>query len=619
MSGPYDKTDFSVNIDYDTSDDNSKARRKQSLWRMWKRLTQMQRSIIVLVLLLCVLSALYIIPVIQLEMAKNKEMKQFLQSKETFLKSKSKILRSKLLGELAEQNKAKQHVNEIQRAQQLMPIQRGGEQIVLQPPVLPHKNDVEKEKQIHRPAEGRPMADTSFTLPKFKSKRQKSVIKAFNHAWSAYQKFAWGHDELRPVSKSYHDWFGIGLTLIDSLDTMYIMGLHAEFNESRNWVEHHMVLAKNTDVNLFEVTIRVLGGLLSAYHLSGDEVFKRKAKELGDRLMPCFDSPSKIPYSDVNLRTKKAHPPSWSPDSTTSEVTTIQLEFRDLSRVLKDPKYELAVSEVSSHVHRLPKKDGLVPIFINAQTGKFRNTATITIGARGDSYYEYLLKQWLQTGKTNNTFRDDYLEAIKGIKLHLLRESEPSKLVYVGELLSGRNFSPKMDHLVCYLPGTLALGYMHGLGEDHLEMAKKLMKTCFNMYNRMQTKLSPEIVYFNMAPGAKEDLIVKALDAYNLHRPETIESLFYLYQVTKDKKYQEWGWMIFQAFEKYTKLPDSGYSAISNVKSATHPSYTDKMESFFLGETLKYFYLLFAEGDAIIPLDKYVFNSEAHPLPIYNS
>lgn len=75
---------------------------------------------------------------------------------------------------------------------------------------------------------------------------------------------------------------------------------------------------------------------------------------------------------------------------------------------------------------------------------------------------------------------------------------------------------PVQDHLVCYLPGTLALGYMHGLGDDHLELAKKLMKTCFNMYNRMPTKLSPEIVYFNMAPGAKEDLIVKVRNSFSI-------------------------------------------------------------------------------------------------------
>lgn len=83
---------------------------------------------------------------------------------------------------------------------------------------------------------------------------------------------------------------------------------------------------------------------------------------------PCFDSPSSIPYSDVNLLNMKAHAPKWSPDSSTSEVTTIQLEFKDLSRVTHDPSYEAAVSKVSEKVHELPKTDGLVPIFINGES-----------------------------------------------------------------------------------------------------------------------------------------------------------------------------------------------------------------------------------------------------------
>lgn len=118
---------------------------------------------------------------------------------------------------------------------------------------------------------------------------------------------------------------------------------------------------KNVEVNLFEVTIRVLGGLLSTYHLSGDKMFLTKAVsnatafvfslkliptkcklqiDLGNRLLPCFDSPSGIPFSDINLSTMKAHSPKWSPDSSTSEVTTIQLEFRDLSRSTGDSNYE---------------------------------------------------------------------------------------------------------------------------------------------------------------------------------------------------------------------------------------------------------------------------------------
>ena len=137
-------------------------------------------------------------------------------------------------------------------------------------------------------------------------------------------------------------------------------------------------------------------------------------------MLSSFDTPSGIPYSDVNLKTRTAHAPKWSPDSSTSEVTTIQLEFRDLSRVTGNPKYEEAVSKVSRLVHNLPKTEGLVPIFINPNTGSFRQYSTISLGARGDSYYEYLLKQWLQTGKTIDYLKQDYNTSIDGVKSHNL-------------------------------------------------------------------------------------------------------------------------------------------------------------------------------------------------------
>ena len=89
--------------------------------------------------------------------------------------------------------------------------------------------------------------------------------------------------------------------------------------------------------------------------------------------------------------------------------------------------------------------------------------------------------------------------------------------------------------------------------------------------------------------------------------------------LTKDPIYKEWGWQIFEAFEKYTKVPSGGYSSITNVLDASNTRMKDKMESFFLGETLKYLFLLFAEDCSIVPLDQWVFNTEAHPLPIWTS
>ena len=149
----------------------------------------------------------------------------------------------------------------------------------------------------------------------------------------------------------------------------YIMGLHSEFAEARAWVADGMNLDQDVDVNLFECTIRVLGGLMTTYTLSGDDIFLERAKDLGERLLPAFNPRSGVPYSDVNLKTHHAHRPKWGPDSSTSEVTTIQLEFKELSRLTGDPKYAQHVTDVMRHVDQLPKTQGLVPIFINAENG----------------------------------------------------------------------------------------------------------------------------------------------------------------------------------------------------------------------------------------------------------
>ncbi|XP_015734192.1 endoplasmic reticulum mannosyl-oligosaccharide 1,2-alpha-mannosidase isoform X2 [Coturnix japonica] len=450
------------------------------------------------------------------------------------------------------------------------------------------------------------------------NERQMAVVEAFRHAWKGYKDFAWGHDELKPLSKSYSEWFGLGLTLIDALDTMWILGLREEFEEARKWVANDLAFDKNVDVNLFESTIRILGGLLSTYHLSGDSLFLEKAKDIGNRLMPAFKTPSKIPYSDVNIGRGTAHPPRWTSDSTVAEVTSIQLEFRELSRLTGDEKYQKAVDEVMKHVHTLSgKNDGLVPMFINTNSGQFTHLGVYTLGARADSYYEYLLKQWIQGGKTENELLEDYMRAIEGVKKHLLQRSQPKKLTFVGELAHG-HFSAKMDHLVCFLPGTLALGAHNGLTADHMKLAEALIETCYQMYAQVETGLSPEIVHFNLhAQNGHKDVEIKPADRHNLLRPETVESLFYMYRFTGDKKYQDWGWEILQNFNKYTRVPTGGYTSINNVQNPINPEPRDKMESFFLGETLKYMFLLFSDDIDLINLDKYVFNTEAHPLPIW--
>lgn len=172
-----------------------------------------------------------------------------------------------------------------------------------------------------------------------------------------------------------------------------------------------------------------------------------------------------------------------------------------------------------------------------------------------------------------------------------------------------------MDHLTCYLPGTLLLGYVNGMPQSHMTLAQDLLETCYQTYMKQPTGLAPEIAYFNLNGESDSDIYVKSNDAHNLLRPEFVESLYYFYALTGNVTYQQMGWNVFQSFEKYTKVKH-GYTSIGNVKNVLNTRPRDMMESFFLGETLKYFYLLFSDDRKEIDLDKYVFNTEAHLFPI---
>jgi hypothetical protein len=142
--------------------------------------------------------------------------------------------------------------------------------------------------------------------------RRGKVRDAMRRVWGAYRQHAWGHDELKPISLEGDDNWGIGCTLVDSLDTLWLMGLRDEFWEARDWVRDHLSFEHVAFVSLFEVTIRELGGLLSAYDLSGDKVFLSKAKDLGERLLMAFDTPSGVPMGLVNLQTGESKCHDWT-------------------------------------------------------------------------------------------------------------------------------------------------------------------------------------------------------------------------------------------------------------------------------------------------------------------
>ena len=127
--------------------------------------------------------------------------------------------------------------------------------------------------------------------------RLETVKKSFKHTWTGYRQYAWMKDEVSPVSgRSRNSFGGWAATLVDSLDTLWIMGFEKEFKEAVAAVEE-IDFSKSTSegINVFETTIRYLGGFLSAYDLSGEEILLIKARELGETLYYAFDTPNRMP------------------------------------------------------------------------------------------------------------------------------------------------------------------------------------------------------------------------------------------------------------------------------------------------------------------------------------
>jgi len=219
--------------------------------------------------------------------------------------------------------------------------------------------------------------------------RKNRVKEAFQNSWSAYRRDAWGKDEYHPISKRGSNMIrsGQGFTIVDSLDTILLMNLDTEFLEAKAWVRDELNFDQDGEVNLFETTIRVLGGLLSAYDQSGkDSVFLNKAVDLADRLMGAFDTASGIPYASVHLREKRGVPSHENGISSTSEVSTLQLEFKYLSYLTGDDKYWKVAEKVMLKMREIEGLDGLVPIYIDPYKGTYHG-GEIRLGSRGDSYY----------------------------------------------------------------------------------------------------------------------------------------------------------------------------------------------------------------------------------------
>ncbi|XP_013855171.1 mannosyl-oligosaccharide 1,2-alpha-mannosidase IA [Austrofundulus limnaeus] len=446
--------------------------------------------------------------------------------------------------------------------------------------------------------------------------RRNKVKQMMKHAWDGYRRYAWGSNELRPVSKQGHssNLFGSikGATIVDALDTLYIMEMFDEFDAATEWVEKNLDFNVNAEISVFEVNIRFVGGLLSAYYLSGKEVFRRKAVELGEKLLPAFRTPTGIPWALLNLKSGIGRNWPWASggSSILAEYGTLHLEFMHLSVLSGKPEFAQKVMTIRKVLNRLEKPQGLYPNYLNPNSGQW-GQHHVSVGGLGDSFYEYLLKAWLMSDKTDEEGKKLYYDALQAVETNLIRKSS-SGLTYIAEWKGGL-LEHKMGHLTCFAGGMIALG-ADGAPSDktghQMELAAEIARTCHESYARTALKLGPEAFRFD---GGVEAIATRQNEKYFILRPEVIETYMYMWRFTHDPKYREWGWEAVQALEKHCRV-EGGYSGVRDVY-ASSPNHDDVQQSFYLAETLKYLYLLFSDDDHL-PFDHWVFNTEAHPLPV---
>ncbi|ROW09484.1 hypothetical protein VMCG_02152 [Cytospora schulzeri] len=495
-----------------------------------------------------------------------------------------------------------------------------------------------------------------------------AVKQVFQKGWKSYKEKAWLADELTPVTGNSRNPFGgWGATLVDSLDTLWIMGMKDEFKEAvAAACTIDFTKSQLEQVNVFETTIRYLGGFLAAYDLSGDVRLLRKAVEVGEMLYKAFDTPNRMPITRWDVKAAAEGQRQEAPEGVlVAEIGSLTMEFTRLSLLTGDSKWYDAVQRITDVFHKQQMTTslaGLWPLVVNAKDQVFNKGSAFTLGAMADSVFEYLPKMSALLGGRLPEYQEMYGKAMDTASDWLLfRPMTPTNedILIAGQVQvqvedSKTLVTPQREgqHLVCFAGGMYALGGKLFNNQRHQDLATKLVNGCIWTYKASRHGVMPEA--FKMAPCASRDVcewdelawkkqVVLAAgetptgnfledveladkiiaeqrlpkgfssipDRRYILRPEAIESVFVLYRATGRKELLDAAWAMFTAINKITSTRLAN-SAVSDMTTPGPPSTTDSMESFWMGETLKYFYLIFSKPD-LVSLDDFVFNTEAHP------
>lgn len=461
------------------------------------------------------------------------------------------------------------------------------------------------------------------------SARANAVKSLFASSYADYKRYCFGHDQLNPLTKTCADPLGgWGATIVDVQSTAKIMGLNDIYNECvAQSLRVDYTKTSQDQISIFETTIRHVGGLLSSYELGGktNQKLVDQAVVVADRLLHGWVGNNALPYN--GLRNWNTNPtPVTDQGAIIAETGTLILEFDRLSKYSNNATFRnFAAKAMRATINASPLPfPGLNPQGIDPATNKPRGDY-VTWGGGSDSYFEYLIKASYLNGNPYS-YMPAWVRAVNSSIAHLMTtaggNTTRKDLLYLADYsASSGGLIPRSSHLECFHGGNWMLGGKLLGNDDIFQYGLRLTDACINTYTSSASGIGPESFVYASQSGSTNGVKIRNPDFYRQHgfdydskyyvlRPEVLESVFYAYRLTGDKKWQDLAWAAFKNIRNHCKAP-AALAALSDVTQATPPQIDDS-ESFLYAELLKYLYLIFADPSTI-DLGEWVFNTEAHP------
>ncbi|KAF2423209.1 seven-hairpin glycosidase [Tothia fuscella] len=471
------------------------------------------------------------------------------------------------------------------------------------------------------------------------AQRAEVVKDVFKFAWKGYYENAFPHDELLPLWNWHGDSRnGWGATAVEALGTATIMDIPEIVDSILDFIPTINFLKTKDPVDVFETTIRYLGGMLSAYdlltgpmqHLAENKAeavgsLLIQSKTLADTLKFAFDTPTGIPWKKLLLDERKS---DGSSINTASSIGTLVLEWTRLSDITGDKQYAAFVERAMRYLLDPKPKSieifpGITGTWVNVYSGSFTD-AWGSWGGGGDSFYEYLIKMYVYDPARFSLNKERWIEAAEST-IKYLTETPTGTDLFIITHTTGKKLDHESGHLQCFAGGNFILGGQILNETRYIDYGLKITESCHEMYSRTATGIGPERIRWppaSMTPEEEKQFQTSGFaitdPSYQL-RPETMESYYYAYRATEDPKYQKWAWEAFVAIVTHTKTRN-GFAPISDVNKIGGGWKLPRQESYFFSELLKYTYLIFAEEAEYQVSSQgrngWVFSTEGHPLKV---